>query len=139
MLAVPRNVLKYRNPKRKGVQLHLFADASETGYGSVVYVRFQDELNKHIVHLLTAKARVAPLKTVSIPRLEFNAAVMSVRLYRHIKQEFDHEFEKVVFWTDSMIVIRYIDNTSSRFSTYVANRVQEILESSEPNRWKHVN
>lgn len=63
----------------RGVELHEFADASHRAYASVVYVRvFTDDEMR--VSLLVAKSKVAPVKTVSIPRLELNAAALLARL-----------------------------------------------------------
>ena len=118
-------------------QLHLFADASENGYGAVAYVRLQVG-NEHVCRLLMAKARVAPLKIVSIPRLELSAAVLAVRMSKTIHRELANEFDDTFFWVDSTIVLHYIRNTSSRFATFVANRIQEILESTRVAQWRHV-
>ena len=54
-----------------------------------------------------------------------------------IRKELDFKFEKVIFWTDSMIVLNYIRSESRRFQTYVANRVTEIRELTDPHQWKH--
>ena len=121
-----------------GLQLHIFADASEQGYGAAAYVRVTDKLGEHYSRLLVAKAKVAPLKPVTIPRLELNAAVLAVRLGKVIRREFDEEFNSVHYWVDSLVVLRYLHNTSSRFATFVANRVQEILEASNVGQWRHV-
>ena len=120
-----------------GLQLHIFADASEVGYGAVAYVRVKANEGYHS-RLLLSKARVAPLKVVTIPRLELNAAVLAVRLSKVIDREMDEKFESIHFWVDSTIVLRYLQNTASRFATFVANRVQEILESTKVEQWRHV-
>ena len=120
-----------------GIQLHVFADASEAGYGAVAYTRVKIA-GEYQCRLLMSKARVAPLKTVTIPRLELNAAVLAVRISKAIVKEMDEEFEDMYFWVDSTIVLRYIKNTSSRFVTFVANRIQEILEASRVDQWRHV-
>lgn len=54
-----------------------------------------------------------------------------------IRKELDFKFEKVIFWTDSMIVLNYIRNESRRFQTYVVNRVTEIRELTDPYQWRH--
>ena len=118
-------------------QLHIFADASEIGYGAVAYVRRRVR-DGHQCRLLMAKARVAPLKTVTIPRLELNAAVLAVRMGKTITRELREEFEGVYYWVDSTIVLHYLRNTSSRFVTFVANRIQEILEATSVGQWRHV-
>jgi hypothetical protein len=73
--------------------------------------------------LVMGKARVAPLKTVTVPRLELTAATLAVKVDKQIREELDIPIDRVIFWTDSTIVLRYIANTSKRFQTFVANRL----------------
>nr|CAI5834359.1 unnamed protein product [Callosobruchus analis] len=61
-------------------EIHTFCDASEKAYGGCVYVKSFDENNGNRVQLLTAKGKVAPLKTVTLPRLELCGALLAARL-----------------------------------------------------------
>ncbi|XP_020556881.2 uncharacterized protein LOC110014410 [Oryzias latipes] len=120
--------------KIKCAQLHHFADASECGYGTVTYIRLVNQ-NDHIhVAILLGKARVTPLKPITIPRLELTAAVLAVRLDAMLKTELEISLESSVFWTDSTSVL----NENKRFHTFVANRISSIREASEPSQWRHV-
>ena len=92
----------------KSTQLHGFADASQKGYGACIYIRSVDAKGKAECHLYCAKSRVAPLKTVSIPRLELCAAVLLVKLYQQVVNNIDLNFEKVTFWSDSSITLHWI-------------------------------
>ena len=56
--------------------MHVFCDASETGYGASIYVVAADEKGGRRATLLSAKAKVAPLKAQSIPRLELCAPLL---------------------------------------------------------------
>ena len=85
-----------------------------------------------------SKTRLAPLKTLTIARLELQAAVLAVRLYSTIEAESDIETSSTHFWTDSMITLQYIRNESRRLKTFVANRVAEIRENTKPSQWHHV-
>ena len=120
------------------IQLHIFADASELAYGPVGYLRFSYKDSTHACTLVMSKSKLAPLKTVSLPRLELNAAVTAVRLFKNIIFDVDLPVERVIFWSDSTLVLQYINNTTHRFKTFVANRVTEIIEASTPEQWKHV-
>lgn len=136
VLKIPRC---YR-PKLEGVEikLHVFSDASERGYGACGYLRIVDTTGQVHVSFVLGRSRLAPIKTVTLPRLELSAAVVGVRIKETIRCELEIEVSDTVFWSDSMIVIAYIRNTKSRFKTFVANRLTEIHESTNPNQWRHV-
>ena len=84
------------------------------------------------------KARVAPIKPVTIPRLELSAAVVAVRLHQQVYDAIEYPVSKVFFWTDSMSTIRYISNTTSRFKVFVANRLSIIHEVTDAEDWHYV-
>lgn len=73
-----------------------------------------------------------------MPRLELTAATLAVKVDKQIREELDIPIDRVIFWTDSTIVLRYIANTSKRFQTFVANRLQIIHDASSPCQWRHV-
>ena len=87
------------------------------GYRAASYLRLLND--KEIIHcgFVMAKSRVAPLKTVTIPRMELIAAVVSVKLHKFITEQLDLPINKTVFWTDSTIVLQYIRNEARRFET----------------------
>lgn len=119
-------------------ELHHFSDASCTGYGSCSYLRYKNDQNEIHCSLVMAKARVAHLKITSIPRLELAAAVTSARMSAMLKEELQLEIERECFWTDSQVVLAYINNEARRFHMFVANRVQLIREKTDPNNWHYV-
>ncbi|XP_071827004.1 uncharacterized protein [Apostichopus japonicus] len=134
-IQIPR-WLQLDNAQR--VQLHVFCDASQRGYAAVAYLRVIGADSEASCSFIQGKAKVSPMKPVSIPRLELMGAVLAVTLYTSIKQEIRFDLDKVIFWTDSMIVLGYIRNEDKRFKTFVANRVSKIHEFSSPNQWRHV-
>ncbi|XP_077978766.1 uncharacterized protein LOC144434185 [Glandiceps talaboti] len=119
-------------------QLHHFSDASESGYGTVSYIRMVNNEDKVHCAFMLGKSRVAPLKQVTIPRMELSAATLAVRVDKSIKKELDMKVDETFFWTDSMTVLRYINNETARFHTFVANRVTVIREGSTPAQWRYV-
>ena len=84
------------------------------------------------------KARVTPLKPVSIPRLELTAALLSVRISVSLREELEYDQITEVFYTDSQVVLGYIKNDARRFHVFVANRVQQIRDNSSPDQWKYI-
>ena len=119
-------------------QIHHFSDASESGYGSVAYLRLTSEEGRSHCSFLMGKSRVAPLKQVTIPRMELTAATVSVRLNKVMEKELEIPVNQKIFWTDSMPVLGYIENETTRFHTFLANRIAVIRDSSEPSEWRYV-
>ena len=120
------------------IQLHIFCDASEVAYGSVAYLRFTLKDGNHVSSFVMSKSRLAPIKTITLPRLELNAAVIGARLSRMLIHELDLPIERVQYWSDSTLVLQYIKNKSQRVKVYVANRVTDIREASSPDDWSHM-
>nr|CAB3263161.1 uncharacterized protein LOC104265735 [Phallusia mammillata] len=119
-------------------ELHHFADASSVAYGAVCYLRIVDVGSRVHCVFLVGKCRLAPLKTVSIPRLELTAAVLSVKLDEMMRRELGLPVHRSVFWTDSTAVLQSIRNSKKRFPTFVANRIAKIERQSDPSSWRHV-
>ena len=124
--------------KVKLAELHHFSDASTVGYGQGSYLRLINEQDEVHCSLVMGKARVTPLKTVTIPRLELTAALLSVRVSSLLKDQLEYHIDNEVFWSDSKVALGYIANASKRFHVFVANRVQQIRDQTDPSQWKHV-
>ena len=119
-------------------QLHIFSDASSVGYGSVVYQRLCNKEGRIHCSFLIGKTRLAPVKMVTIPRLELTAATVSVRLGKMMKKELNDKSDSVQYHTDSTTVLQYIGNDHKRFQVFVANYVQLIHNFSDPSQWRYV-
>ena len=136
------NITRCIKPKIFGeaihCSLHYFSDAYETGYGMSAYIRLINA--EGVVHcsLLLGKSQVAPLKFISIPRLELTAATLSVKISRMIREEIDVHINDEIFWTDSQVVLGYINSDVQRFKIFVANRVQQIRDQTDKRQWHYV-
>lgn len=136
-LRIPR---KLTSRVAKSCELHGFCDSSETAYGAVIYLRYIDENGDIQVTFVCSKARVAPLKRISLPRLELCAAVLLADLYKYVCDTYlTHiQIDSVFLWSDATIVLHWLRSHSSRWATFVANRVSHIQEITPPEWWYHV-
>jgi hypothetical protein len=133
-LKIPRRVVC---DSYKSLEIHIFADASEKAYGACAYIRTVNDQSV-LVRLLMAKSRVAPIKPLTTPRLELCAAVAAGRLYKKISSSLKFKIDNVTFWTDSMIVLGWLKMLPIKLTTFVRNRVSDILENSGSFTWRHV-
>ncbi|KAK0151922.1 hypothetical protein N1851_006692 [Merluccius polli] len=121
-------------------ELHHFCDASELGYGTVTYFRLMNNIGDVQHSFILGKSRVAPLKQLTIVRLELTIAggTLAVKVDRMLHKELHMELNDSTFWTDSTSVLKYIHNKSKCFHTYVANRIAVIRNLSREHQWRHV-
>ena len=75
---------------------------------------------------------------MTIPRLELNAAVISAKMSKFLKDELNHLLLQEYFWVDNKVALNYIRNAAKRFYVYVANRLQQIHDLSNPDCWLYV-
>ncbi|XP_060665549.1 uncharacterized protein LOC132797787 [Drosophila nasuta] len=122
---------------RVKLQYHGFCDASERAYGAAIHVRVETA-NKVSTHLLTAKTKVAPVKSLSVPRLELCGAVLLAELSAALLLNLPAESFQTFFWTDSTIVLAWLNKPPCRWTTFVANRVAIIVQASDAKNWSHV-
>lgn len=112
-------------------ELHTFCDASLRGYATVIYIRFVCDNAPPHVALVCAKSRVTPLKPLSIPRLELQAALLGARLTIYTLTELEIKISKKYFWSDSRTVLRWIVSEPRTKQIYVAHRLGEVGEITE--------
>ena len=89
------------------------------------------------VAFVIGKCRVAPIRSMTVAKLEMQAAVFGVRLRELILEEHDIEVDQIVHWTDSTTVLQWLHVSNNKQLVFVANRVAEILEKSTIDQWGH--
>ena len=124
--------------ERSRLELHVFGDASEAAFSAVTYFRITQEDGSVQVALVLGKTRVAPLKPISIPRLELQAALMASRMTKTVTDGHDLAIDRTVLWTDSTTGLRWLRADARRFKPFVAHRIGEISELTDVSQWRRV-
>lgn len=121
------------------MELHGFSDASQSGFGVVLYARIITP-SKISIFLICAKSRVASIKTVSLPRLELCATVLLAQLISHVLKLYSPKIpiRGYTCWTDSLIALHWLKSHASKWKTFVSNRVSQIQDHTSPEFWRHV-
>ena len=136
--AVPRCLVLCTWINKKSLEMHCFCDASEKGYCAAVYSCVKEEDGRQRMTLVMAKSRVAPVKQVTLPRLELLGCLLGARLFRFVMKALQLPEETTHrCWTDSMVALHWIRSDSSKWKTFIANRVSEIQQLTSPSKWQH--
>ncbi|XP_055632856.1 uncharacterized protein LOC129773285 [Toxorhynchites rutilus septentrionalis] len=126
---------KAQSHRVQNLQLHIFTDAGEKAYGCVAY--FRAVVNEKIVcALVMSRTKVAPLKQLSIPRLELQAAVLGARLAGTVQENHSFKAQKTFLWTDSQTVLSWIRSDQRRYTQFVGFRIGEILSRTKLADWR---
>ncbi|XP_045456195.1 uncharacterized protein LOC123666030 [Melitaea cinxia] len=134
-LDIPRRTLC---DSPSSIELHSFSDASQSAYGACLYMRSLDSLGNVTVSLLCGKSKVAPIKPMTIPRLELCAALLSARLVKTTIDSLRCQNVRLIHWCDSSVVLGWLRANFSNLKTFVANRIVEICELTDANSWRYV-
>ncbi|XP_055604612.1 uncharacterized protein LOC129752852 [Uranotaenia lowii] len=119
------------------LQLHVFVDASESAFASVAYLRIISNGHPHCV-LVSAKTKVAPLKPISMPRSELQAALMGARMIETLSETLELPISRKYLWSDSNTVLAWLRSDSRRYHQFVTFRVGEILAKTSISEWHYV-
>ncbi|XP_062702756.1 uncharacterized protein LOC134285626 [Aedes albopictus] len=138
VIRIPRCYFSgYGQQSYDSLELHIFVDASESAYAACAYFRVVDY---GVVRccLVTAKTKVSPLKPLSIPRLELQAAVMGARLMKSVISNHTLKIHRKVLWSDSTTVLSWLRSDPRRHTQFVGFRIGEILETTDVEDWRWV-
>lgn len=115
--------------------MHTFTDVSLEAYGACTYVRalFTDGICA--TQLLISRSRVAPIKTMSLPRLELIACVIGARLADYVRTVLLLKTALTYSWTDSLVALHWIRAKARNRDPFISNRVTEICRLTNPDEW----
>ncbi|KAG0433326.1 hypothetical protein HPB47_020023 [Ixodes persulcatus] len=103
----------------------------------LIYLRTPVEQGSFKTNILINRSRIAPIKPVTLPRLELLACLLRARLFDYVKKTLRIAHLQVQFWTDSEVVLRWIAGDATRWQQFVRNRVIEIQRPTEGFPWTH--
>ena len=124
-------------------ELHCFSDASKKACGAVIYVRSTYADQPPLVSLVASKTKLAKLvhpgkPQTTIPRQELCGALLLTQMLATVQAALDILDKDVHAWTDSSIILAWLDGHPREFKPFVANRVSAILDVTSPGTWRHV-
>ena len=113
------------------MELHVFATASTKAYGAVAFLCRKQETS-----FVMAKSRVAPLKALTLPKLELMAEVVATRLSNFIIHSLTLQQPSIYLWTDSQIVLHWIQSTKFLPQLFT-HQISEIKLTSPGATWQY--
>ncbi len=125
----------FSSPCHQNFDLFGFCDSSTRAYGAVIYIR---EQSTKVCSLVCAKSKVAPIKELTIPRLELLGAVLLSKLMSRVAKTFEYDLSKATVFCDSMIVLAWLKGPSSQYQVFVRNRVAFVTSIIPFNQWHYV-
>ncbi|XP_034946438.1 uncharacterized protein [Chelonus insularis] len=103
-----------------------------------IHVKVQNSDESAQIQLLCAKTKVAPLKPVTIPRLQLTAAWMLLKLVKHAQEVLELAQAPIYLWTDSSVALTWILSHPSKWKEFVRNRVSSSQELNPTTKWLYI-
>ncbi|VDM98123.1 unnamed protein product, partial [Onchocerca ochengi] len=126
VIDVPRFVIT-NSPQ---TEIHVFTDASNVAYSAAVYaLNHENQGTKSNSFLIYAKSRIAPIKGITIPRLELLSILIGVRAAQFVLKQLEMNENQVTLWSDSKCALHWIKNYTKLLPRFVQNRVEEIRKA----------
>ncbi|XP_075258365.1 uncharacterized protein LOC142350403 [Convolutriloba macropyga] len=123
------------------LKLNVFGYSSQELFSPVAFLRAlvnsSDNEKTTELAFVIGKARVVPMKVLTVPKLELQAALLASRLREEICEALTIQIQRTFMWTDSTTVLQWL-NSLEKQPIFVANCVSEILEGTTVDKWHHV-
>ena len=136
-LRIPRVIVPHLS-ETDSRELLIYCDASELAIAAVCFLKVTYKDSNTATGYVLGKAKVAPVSGQTIPRLELCAAVLATEVAQLAIDHLKIDLDSVKYFSDSRVVLGYINNDKKRFFIYVANRVARIRAVSNPSQWYYV-
>lgn len=116
-----------------------FADASEKAMGAAVYLCVHSTSGPNDVNLIGAKSKVAPLRNITLARLELSALLLLSKLFRFVIDVVSSRchIDEIFAFTDSTVALHWVHSSPHRFDTFVANRIAQIQDNLSSKHFYH--
>ena len=137
-LSIPRSYRPQNFGPIENFELHAFCDASDEGFGHVMYLRSISTDGRYHVSFVCASSKIAPKSLPTTPRMELCAAVEVSLVAQRVADKLDIDSSNLYLYSDSKIVLGYLTNQEKRFSRYVTRRVRLVLNSFPASNWFHI-
>lgn len=119
----------------KHSELVAFCHASDKAYCVAVYVRSLENDNVKC-RLVCSKTNVAPLKQLTIPRLELQAASLLADLTYRISLNLN--IAGIYAFSDSTVVLCWLSRPANDWKVFVSNRVKKITSIIPFHLWHYM-
>lgn len=134
--------------KSSDLRLHVFSDASQRAFAAALYTRVPDEDGQFQTHLISAKTKLATLRSLkpssqpttrmTIPRLELRGALLAARLLSSVAKELDVPLVNCQAWTDSQVVLHWLNSDRPIGNNFVDNYINHVQELLPGVIWRYV-
>ena len=120
------------------IQLHVFGDSSQEVFSAIAFLRGRPCVatsGNLFLSFVIGKARVAPMKSLTVPKLELQAALLATRLCSEIHQALTRPIDNTFLWSDSTTGLQWLQSNAKQ-PIFIVNRVCEFLELTTIDQWK---
>ena len=118
----------------------MFADGSQNVFSAVALVRGKEVTDQIDVSELTfvfGKLRVAPIKALTIPRLELQSTVPASRLIAEVHRVLTMQLDSTFMCIDNTTVFHCL-HSNEKQPVPVAHRIAKVFTQQPVAEWNHV-
>ena len=124
------------------IEIHGYSDAASKIFGACIYLRAISRSGRISTSFITAKSRIKPIrKEFTMPKMELLGNLILSQLMKSVMEILSKEMkiDDYFCWTDSMVTLSWIKSTDKTFKVFVENRVKQIRENTDCEKWGYCN